>query len=195
MKTIFSVIILFFSVLSANAQVAEKPEDIAPILIGEKLPQAKLYNSKNEAFESSAIFDKPTVLVFYRGGWCPYCNTHLAELAKTEAEILKMGYQIVAVSPDDFQNLDDTFGKINMNYRLFSDKNGDFIKALGIAFKAPEKSKAYIAQKTKGAVTEILPVPTVLIIDKSGEVLMEYINPNITKRVSGKLLLAVLQNI
>jgi peroxiredoxin len=195
MKLFINIFLFFVSILITEAQVPEKAEDVSPILIGEKLPQAKLYNAKNEAIETTTIFNKPTVLVFYRGGWCPYCNVHLAELAKTEAEILKLGYQIVAVSPDDFQNREETLSGIKMNYQVFSDKNGDFIKSLGLAYKAPEKSKAYIAQKTKGTVTEILPVPTLLVVNATGEVLMEYINPNITKRVSGKLLLAILQNI
>jgi peroxiredoxin len=195
MKTISKVIFFILLIQNSFAQIAEKPEDISPILIGEKIPQATLYNSKNEAFQLNSIIDKPTVLIFYRGGWCPYCNVHLSELVKIEPDIIKMGYQIIAISPDDFQNLDGTSEKIKMNYRLFSDKNADFIKAIGIGFKAPESAKSYISKTTKGLTTEVLPVPTVLIVDKNGEVLMEYISPNIKKRISGKMLLSVLQSI
>lgn len=186
---------LFLGVFSSWAQVAEKAEDISPMLIGETLPNATLYNAKNEAMSLSSIINKPTVLVFFRGNWCPYCNIHLSELVKIEADILKMGYQIVAVSPDDFQNIDDTQEKIKMNYQLYSDKNADFIKALGIGFKVPETSKAYISKKTKGNTTEVLPVPTVLILNEKREILMEYISPNFKKRVSSKMLLSVLEGL
>jgi peroxiredoxin len=197
MKNFLKIALLFTCLCSipSLAQVAEKPEDISPILIGETLPSATLYNAKNEAKTIAQIVDKPTVLIFYRGSWCPYCNIHLSELVKIESEILKMGYQIVAISPDDFQNLDGTIDKNKMNYQLYSDKNATFIKALGIAFKPSEKSKSYIAQNTKGVPTEVLPVPTVLVVDAKGEVLVEYIRPNITKRISGKLLLSMLQGL
>ena len=33
-------------------------------------------------FDLGAAFsEKPTVLIFYRGGWCPFCNRELGELA------------------------------------------------------------------------------------------------------------------
>ncbi|ULT24851.1 redoxin domain-containing protein [Sphingobacterium sp. E70] len=31
-----------------------------------------------------AISQKPTILVFYRGGWCPYCNLQLSGLQEIE---------------------------------------------------------------------------------------------------------------
>lgn len=43
---------------------------------------------------------KPTVFVFYRGGWCPYCTRQMSELAQIEEQILEMGYQIVGISVD-----------------------------------------------------------------------------------------------
>jgi peroxiredoxin len=30
------------------------------------------------------ISKKKNSLVFYRGGWCPFCNAHLAALAEAE---------------------------------------------------------------------------------------------------------------
>ncbi|MEZ4901687.1 MAG: peroxiredoxin-like family protein [Spirosomataceae bacterium] len=195
-KRIYVTLLLFALIgFSVFSQVADKAEGISPILIGETLPNATLYNANNEGKSVAEIINKPTVLIFYRGSWCPYCNVHLSELVKIEADILKMGYQIVAVSPDDFQNLDETTEKIKINYQLYSDKNADFIKALGIGFKVPEKSRAYITTKTKGNTTEVLPVPTVLILNNKQEILMEYISPNFKKRLSSKLLLALLEGL
>lgn len=178
------------------AQIPEKAEDISPLLVGEKIPEGlSLYNTKNEAKSLEEIFNKPTVLIFYRGGWCPYCNTQLADMVEIESDILKMGYQIVAVSPDDFPNLGATIEKNKINYQLYSDKNSDLIKALGIGFKASEKSINYITKVTKGTPTQILPVPAVFIISDKGEILMEYIKPNYSKRLSGKLLLSILNGL
>jgi peroxiredoxin len=40
-----------------------------------------------------------------------------------------------------------------------------------------------------------LPVPSVFVVDKAGEILFEYINPNYKKRLNGDLLMAVLKTL
>ncbi len=188
--------LLLFSFFSGYSQaVPEKPTDISPILIGETLPNLPIYDTQNKPVQLLDLVNKPSVIIFYRGGWCPYCNAHLAEMVKIEDKILAKGYQILAISPDDFQNLENTQLDLKMKYSLFSDKNATLIKALGIAFKANDATRNYIKSKNKGEITEVLPVPTVLIVDAKGEVKMQYIRPNITERISGKLLLNILDGL
>ena len=190
------VFILLTSVLTIDAQTPQQPEDISPLLIGEILPNATLLNENGESINlNDEIAKKNTVLVFYRGGWCPYCNMQLAGLVDSEAEILKLGYQIIAVSPDDYRNLKPSVEKNNMNYKLYSDADGSFIKNIGIGFTPSSGTTSYIAQKTIGKTTEVLPVPTVMVLNKKGEILFEYISPNYKQRISPELLLAVLKNL
>lgn len=192
---IFSAILLLFSVENF-AQIAERAEDICPLLVGETLPNEQVFGIENEPAELLIILkQKPTVLVFYRGGWCPYCNTQLAALVEAEPEILEMGYQIVAISPESHENLQPTIEKDSINYQLFSDPDGNLIQKLGIAFKTKTPSKIYAAGRTKGKVSDVLPVPTVMIVNTEGEILFEYISPNYKERLSTKLLLAVLHGL
>lgn len=196
MKIFISLFSFFLIALSAVAQAPEKAEDISPLLIGEKLPEAKLLDTKGkEVVLSALITKKPTVLVFYRGGWCPYCNRHLGALAEMEGEILELGFQIIAISPDDYQNLSSTLEEDKVSYQVFSDPGAKFIQDLGIAFAANDRTKEYISKKTKGKVTELLPVPTVMVINTQGDIVFEYINPNYANRMSGKLLISVLKGL
>lgn len=190
------IVFLFIFAGSVNAQVAQNPEDISPLLIGEKLPETTLLDENGKSVNlNEEIAKKNTVLVFYRGGWCPYCNMQLAGLADAEAEIVKLGYQIIAVSPDDYQNLKPSVEKNKTGYKLYSDADGSFIKNIGIAFTPSEGTTSYIAKKTVGKTTKVLPVPTVLVLNKNGEILFEYISPNYKQRISPELLLAVLKNV
>ncbi|OBX25230.1 peroxiredoxin [Gelidibacter algens] len=193
-----TVPLLFMALFSNNIKAQSIPanaEDISPLLIGETLPKAKLQDSKGNAFELNDILKtKPTVLVFYRGGWCPYCNLQLSGLASIEKDILALGYQIVAISPDDYQNLKSTEEKDTINYQLYSDQDGKLIQEIGIAFKTSLIIKGYIATKNqKGKTSEVIPVPTVMIVNTKGDILFEYINPNYEQRISGDMLLAVLK--
>jgi peroxiredoxin len=190
------ILLLLASVLTVDAQTPQNPEDISPLLIGEKLPEAILLNENGESINlNNEIAKQNTVLVFYRGGWCPYCNVQLAGLVDSEAEILKLGYQIIAVSPDDYRNLKPSGEKNKTNYKLYADADGSFIKNIGIAFTPSTGTTSYIAKKTIGKTTEVLPVPTVLVLNKKGEILFEYISPNYKQRISPELLLAVLKNL
>lgn len=187
----------FFSFKSSAQNVPSNAEDIKPLLIGATLPNANLVSPNGEQINLKNILSsKPTVLVFYRGGWCPYCNLQLSELVSIEKDIIDLGYQIVAISPDDYQNLKSTETKDKINYQLFSDPEGQFIQDIGIGFQTPTLVKGYIATKgQKGKTSDVIPVPTVLVVNQKGEILFEYINPNYKVRISGEMLLAVIKSI
>lgn len=191
-----TILFILVNIFSVSAQIPDDPKDIAPLLIGEQLPDATLLNAKGETINlNDKIKTANTVLVFYRGGWCPYCNRQLSGLVAAEAKIIELGYQIIAVSPDDYRNISPTTTKNKANYQLYSDPNGTLIQEMGVGFTTAPKTFNYISKKTIGETTKVLPVPTVLVLNKKGEILFEYISPNYKQRISPKLLLAVLENL
>jgi peroxiredoxin len=137
----------------------------------------------------SIIGEKPTILLFYRGRWCPFCNAQLAEVQTIENQIIELGYQIVAISPDSPENLKLTDEKSKLTYSLYADSDGTLIKSIGIAFKSPEKYGFMLSEKSGGLNDGFLPVPSVFVVDTSGKILFEYINPDYKTRLSSSLLL------
>jgi peroxiredoxin len=180
--------------LSIRAQIPDKAEDISPLLIGEMIPDVVLKApDASDHSLSDILSEKPTVILVYRGGWCPYCNVHLADMQGAESEIIELGYQIVAISPDSPENLQLTGEKNKLNYRLFSDGDGTFMKALGIAFKAPDRNIEKLKKNSAGLNEGYLPVPSVFVVDTSGIIEFEYINPTYKTRLGADFLLAVLK--
>ena len=196
MKKLLFISLLFISCTN-QLSIPTVAEDISPILIGETLPNANFQNAEGKSVQLKAVLEeKPTVLVFYRGGWCPYCNVQLSGLVEIEEDVLELGYQIVAISPDDYKNLQSTIENNSTKYKLLSDPNGKFIKEIGIAFKTSSSLKEYITGKgQKGETSSVMPAPTVMIVDKKGVIKFEYINPNYKERISGEMLLSVLKTI
>ena len=196
MKKLLFISLLFIGCTN-QLSIPLVAEDISPILIGEKLPNANFQNAEGDYVQLKAVLEeKPTVLVFYRGGWCPYCNVQLSGLVEIEEDVLELGYQIVAISPDDYKNLQSTIENNSTKYKLLSDPNGKFIKEIGIAFKTSSSLKEYITGKgQKGETSSVMPAPTVMIVDKKGVIKFEYINPNYKERISGEMLLSVLKTI
>ncbi len=180
----------------AKAQVAEKAEDICPLLVGEQVPKMKMKTSDVRWVETEIQFmKKRTVLLFYRGGWCPYCNAHLAAVGDMEKQILDMGFQIVAIAPDSPEELTKSRYKNKINYTLLSDEHGEYIKAMGLAFKAAERHKVKIRKYSDGKNPGILPVPALFVLDQDGVILFEHIDPQYKQRISTNMLMNVLKGL
>ena len=188
-------LVLFSLTTIAFSQISDKPEDISPLLIGEQIPNVNLKNVDGKAIETNTIFNKKTVVVIYRGGWCPYCNAQLSDMQGIEKDIIALGYQIVAVSPDAPSFLKETLTKDKLHYQLYSDSEGNFSKSIGIAFAAPEKYGKMLGKYSDEKNTNFLPVPTVYVTNEKGEIEFMYINPDYKSRLKGDLLLAVLKNL
>lgn len=185
-------IIAVLPAFGQSSGLPEKAEDIAPMLIGETLPNIELTSAKGIAVKTGEIFKgKTSVLIVYRGGWCPYCNKHLSALQEIEQELIDLGLQIIAISPDAPAQLSASAEKNDLKYQLYSDSKGEFIKLAGIAFQAPERYAARLLEVSENENKGWLPVPSVFFVDGEGKILFEYIQPNYQHRMSGDLLLAV----
>lgn len=181
-------------------RVAGSADDIRPLFVGEKVPDVSFKDTEGKTIKLNSLLENgPTVLVFYRGGWCPYCNMQLSQLREIEDRILNLGYQITAVSADSPSNVTKSIEKHSMHYTLLSDNTMDAAKSFGIAFKVDkeglERGKAHgvSLDEASGFDHHILPVPAVFVVDKSGTILFEYVNPDYHVRLSAKVLLAVLK--
>lgn len=180
--------------------VAATPEAAKPIAVGTKAPNAKVQTIDGTATTlKKVIMGKPTVLIFYRGGWCPFCNAHLSELAQVEKDIQAKGYQIVAVTPDTPANVKETMTKDKLDYTLLSDTKAESLMAYGVAFKLDDttfntyKEKYGLdLEKRSGETHHILPVPSVFVIGADGKVKFVHSNPDYKVRMKGADLVAAL---
>jgi len=196
MRSTLLSILLSVICLSSTAQLPDKAEDICPLLIGERLPNATLRDRYDRKVDFLSVIDeKPAVLVFYRGGWCPHCNRQLAALANTEKEITRLGFQLLAITPENYLNLEPTDKENSAGFTLLSDPEGALIQKMGIAFSTNEKTLRSMTGKTQGTPSAVLPVPTIMVVSAKGEILFSYINTDYKTRMSEDMLLAVLRSI
>jgi peroxiredoxin len=167
--------------------VADAPANICPALIGHQLPSTTLRTLDGAEVDLRTLTaEKPTVLVFYRGGWCPYCNKQLSQLKQVEPLLLEQGFRIVAVSPDSPESMRATVDRNGLTYTLLSDPGLKLARLLGLAFKARPED---FGQPEGGmpSMTE-LPVPAVFLVAPNGRILYQYVNVDYRVRLSGELL-------
>lgn len=149
---------------------------------------------------------KPTILISFRGGWCPYCNTHLSELRHVLPEIQKLGVDVFFLSgdrPDQlYKSLEaDTQQDIDgRDYTILSDADANAAVALGIAFRASERTinrrhqKGQDIEGSSMSRHKVLPVPAVFAIDLSGKIAFAFSNPDYKVRLPANELLEVARN-
>jgi peroxiredoxin len=176
--------------------VALRAADVRPLDVGQKVPSAHVYTVEEEAVDIRGVVRRqPTVLIFYRGGWCPYCSAHLGELGGVEEELRRAGYQIIAVSPDRPEYLQSALKEKNYGYTLISDHEANASRAFGLAFQVGmETLEKYrdmdidLAERS-GARHHILPVPAAYVVDEDGVIRFAYWNPDYKQRIDVEELL------
>lgn len=191
------------SVSAATAtNIASAAEKVSPLMPGLTVPELTLKDKEGKNVALSERFaEKTTVLIVYRGGWCPYCSKQLANVQKIEEQIAELGAQIIAVSPDSPEKLAES--RIDSpNYQLLSDDSLTLSQALGLAFYLDDKTATIYRNKLgvnfvsiDGEVKVALPVPAVFVIDKKGLVHFQYANPNYKVRLTENLLLAAINSV
>ena len=179
------------------AEIAAAAEAAHPLAVGAKAPAVTLTTVEGGDFALGAAFaKKPTVLVFYRGSWCPYCNRQLAALGELEPKLLALGFQIIAVSPDSAPGLRAMAGKNHLGYRLLSDRGMVASAAYGLAFRVPAatadsyRTRGVELAPIPGGEGFWLPVPAVFLVGRDGLIKFGHSNPDYKVRLAPADLLA-----
>ena len=205
MKTIQTVLWLICSGALWAADVPDSADQIRPLLPGSKAPAFTATNAYGEGFNfEPANLQRPAVLIFYRGGWCPYCNLYWAEFRKAETQLLAMDLDLMFLSADSAEVLgaavaDETDRPA---YQLLSDASSEIAQAFGIAYRASDKTyNRYVEmdlvdlEKASGYEHHNLPVPAVFIIGTDGVVAFQYVNPNYKVRLPPEVLLSAIRSL
>ena len=181
----------------AREDIHNSAEEAQPLLPGMTVPEFNVLDvhGKPVAFKPEAM-EKPLILTFYRGGWCPFCNLHLSEMRHAEKELLDMGFDVWFISIDKPEVLAASLDEPDLSYTLLSDSKLEATRAFGIAFRIPDSlHERYLGmdidvEAASGENHHVLPVPTTYIIGKDGVISFQYTNTNYAVRLAPEVLIA-----
>jgi peroxiredoxin len=179
-----------YAALPASAELTK------PLRSGDRAPGFTVRTVDNEPYVfDPGNLDNPTVLISFRGGWCPYCNMHLSELRTVIPEIRQGGVDVLFLSNDRPDMLyaslkqetqDDIEG---LDYVILSDAEINAAMALGTAFRTGKGMTDYLEGKGRDyAGSSIgkhnaLAVPAVYVIDRSGNIVFDFVNADYKVRL------------
>ncbi len=160
--------------------------------VGDSAPAITMKSSKSEEISLESLYrDQPLVVIFYRGYWCPICNRHLSKFAERAIEIEIAGAQIIAVTPETYENTEKTLDNTGIDFTVISDADGSVMKAFDVQFSVTDDYHGMIEDKLSASISEAngneqatLPVPATFIIDTNGTIVYRQFNPDYTQRAS-----------
>jgi peroxiredoxin len=179
----------------AHAGIPDDPAQVRPVSEGTRAPSfsARMADGALRTFSPDG-YSRPTIVLFYRGGWCPYCNSQLSDLRLVEAKLRDRGFEIVFQSTDRPQLLYSSLKAADIHYTLLSDSHLRAARAFHVAYHlddatlARQREYGVDLERTTGTKQHELPVPSVFIIDTSGTIRFVYSNPDYTIRLGADAL-------
>ena len=97
------------------------------------LPNFVLQDVNGNNFPSTSLLGKPTVLLFFRGNWCPLCMAQISEIADGYKALADRGAQVALISPQSHENTVELASRFDVPFVFLSDQGSKAAKKMDIA--------------------------------------------------------------
>lgn len=158
------------------------------ISVDDQAPAFELPNHTGETVTSASLIEEgPLVLIFYRGGWCPYCNAELAAYQKHLADFEAAGAKLAAITPELPEHAAKTAKRHKLGFPVLSDAGNKVAKEFSLAFTLNEDMARVYDQfldmsKYNGDKSYTLPLAATYVIDSEGKVRYAFLDEDYRKR-------------
>lgn len=170
--------------------------------VGEVAPDFTLPDATGASVHlKDRLDDGPTVVVFYRGAWCPFCDLHLRGLQAALGDVRARGASLIAISPqapDASLSLTD---KLSLEFDLLSDLDQAVSRSWRLQFELPAelhdtyRSMGMALDEHNADGSWKIPIPATFVLDGDGVVRARHVDPNYRERMDPADVLAALDDL
>ena len=185
-----------------STPAADRVGVLAPntgIPTGTRVPDVHGVDLDGKDVALSSLYVKgPILLVFYRGGWCPFCNGEIHAMTAAFAEYQRRGVTPVAVSVDK----PEAGAKIKATYAIpfpvLSDSDATVIEAFHVVKKVGDDELAKMKgfgvdlESYSGKTHHEMAIPALFLIDRTGTVRWAHSDPDFRVRPSTAQILSAI---
>lgn len=176
---------------------------IADVLaIGEQAPDFALPNASGRMVSLSEVLrEGHAVVVFYRGGWCPYCNIQLRAYQRLLPQLGQLGANLVAISPQLPDGSLSTAQRNALDFAVLSDAGNGVARSFGLVYSLPEELRQALRSVDKalpginGDDSWELPVPATFVIAKDGRTVFSHVDIDYRSRCEPDVVLSALRSL
>lgn len=181
--------LFFLGWLVLGTANAEEPPGLP---VGSKAPLFEAASGRGDRVRLQDELERgPVVLVFYRGGWCPYCNRQLHALQERIEEFRRRGTLIIAVSVDRPQKAREMVEAGRLDFPVIPDPSADLLEKYNAVMFVPEDLARMYKEKygidleaASGRRDHLIAVPATYVIAPDGKIVFAHSDRDYKNRPS-----------
>lgn len=181
--------------LAAGLSARTQPE------VGTRAPDFTVVSTGGDDISlQTCLRQGPVILLFYRGGWCPYCALTLRAYQQAYTAIRAAGGDLIALSPQTRARARSDVDAHQLSFVLASDPGAEVARRYGIDYELAGELKKLYQQlghplpDYNGDDTWLLPVPATFVIARNGIISLRHVEADHRKRLEPAVAIASLQN-
>jgi len=155
---------------------------------GQPLPDFSAVDEQGDPVRSTQLHGSPTVMLFVRGSWCPFCSSQVEDLTRYYKDIVDLGARLILVTPKPLETTRRVAEFFEVEFDFWLDESLQIARQLGLieASGVPADYK-----KEYGADTVW---PTTIVADAAGIITYVNLSKTMADRPDPKALLKAIKD-
>ncbi|OCQ21047.1 hypothetical protein A7985_14800 [Pseudoalteromonas luteoviolacea] len=186
--------------LSRNVSLLQQQRQTKGPQVSEPMPNGTLFDNKGHAVKLHALLQRPLIITFFRGGWCPYCMLELQAWQQLmNQQPLKPN--LIAVSGETQSFTEQVQHDNALSFPVLIDPNFSVMEQFGLVYEVNDALKQVLLKwgvdlTERTALKEfVLPIPATYIIDSDGIVQYAFVEEDYTSRAEPSEVLTIYQQL
>ena len=170
--------------LRANADVRKSPE------VGEPAPEFALPDQHGRVVRlADRLAHGPVVVLFVRGGWCPFCTLTLRAYQDALGEMEAAGADLLAITPQPATSCSSIAERDLLAFPVLSDLGNQVAERYGVAYELAPALRALYSRlghdlpKLNHTGDWRVPLPATFVIGTDGLVVRAHVEPVAHRRL------------
>lgn len=188
-----------------NAKVEELRHTFpvgAALKVGDRVPDFTLPDARGQSVSlSERLREGPVAVIFYRGGWCPFCNLQLRAYQRALDTTGTLGCRLLAISPQMPDASLSTAEANGIGFDVLSDAGNAVARSFGIAYVVAPEVQATLEANGKalpainGDDSWELPLTASYVIAMDRTIMLADIELDYRRRLEPKAILTALHSL
>ena len=132
---------------------------------------------------------KPTILLFVRGNWCPFCNAQVADMTSHYKEIVDLGGRLVILTPKPLETTRRVAEMYGVDFEFWLDEGLAVTREFGLLIEDG------VPSKSRGSFGDDAVWPASVVVDGEGVIRFTELSRAIVDRPSSAKLLNELKKL
>jgi peroxiredoxin len=156
------------------------PQQLKP---GSPLPDFRATDEQGDPVRSVELHGSPTVILFVRGNWCPFCSRQVSNLTQHYRDIVDLGAKLILITPTPLETTRRVADFFKVEFDFWLDDELAVTRQLGL-LQEGGVPKSYGKEYGRDTIW-----PTALVVDEAGTIAYTELSKHISDRPDPKVLL------